>query len=144
MAEEKEKDVTPQIEENVAEEAPKKGNKELFYESIRTNFPDVELGDDDEENYGKANELFGRIKKESDENRSKANKFQDALDADPAAAAAFMSFMEGTPLPTALRKYYDDDELTMKEGDEGYEDYKKAYDDRKAERQAAKERADAF
>ncbi len=144
MAEEKEKDVAPQIDENAAEEAPKKGNKELFYESIRTNFPDVELGDDDEENYGKANELFGRIKKESDENRSKANKFQDALDADPAAAAAFMSFMEGTPLPTALRKYYDDDELSMKEGDEGYEEYKKAYDDRKAERQAAKERADAF
>lgn len=154
MAEEKEKDIAPQIEDNnkdprkdednILLDTPKKGNKELFYESIRTNFPDVELGDDDEENYGKANELFGRIKKESDENRSKANKFQDALDADPAAAAAFMSFMEGTPLPTALRKYYDDDELTMKEGDEGYEDYKKAYDDRKAERQAAKERADAF
>lgn len=136
--------LNPLPQEAAAEEAPKKGNKELFYESIRTNFPDVEFGDDDDENYGKVNEVFGRMKKENEENKTKAGRFQAALDEDPAAAAAFMSFMEGTPLPTALRKYYDDEELTMKEEDEGYADYKKAYDERRAESKAAKERAEAF
>jgi hypothetical protein len=56
----------------------------------------------------------------------------DKMEADPKAAAALAEFMEGKPLPVALRKYFDDEELSMSEGDEKYEDYLKAVNERVA------------
>jgi len=49
---------------------------------------------------------------------------------DPKAAAALAEFLHGAPLPASLRKYFDEEELSAKEGDEGYEEYLAAIKER--------------
>lgn len=104
---------------------------ERWKEGVRKKNPNRAFENEDEyyqasmEGYDAEHE---RVKSMTAANKSLA----DRMEADPKAAAAMAEFFEGKPLPVALRKYFDDEELTMGEDDPGYKDYLDAVKERVA------------
>ena len=54
---------------------------------------------------------------------------------DPEEVAILLDYMEGMPLIAAIRKHKGDEALTIKEGDEGWEEYQRVGEERKANRE---------
>lgn len=102
---------------------------ERWKAGIRSKHPDRSFESDDDfyqasmEGYDAEHE---KVKAMTQANKSLADK----MASDPKAAAALAEFMEGKPLPVALKKYFTDEELSMAEGEEGYEDYLQAVKER--------------
>lgn len=102
---------------------------ERWKAGIRSKHPDRSFENDDDfyqasmEGYDAEHE---KVKSMAQANKSLADK----MASDPKAAAALAEFMEGKPLPVALKKYFTDEELSMAEGEEGYEDYLQAVKER--------------
>lgn len=122
-----------EVADPVVEEAPKeKGPRDFFYERIRTNFPEGKYDEDEDEYYRNANQLMEDSENSLNAIRENNEKLYRRLESDPAAAAALAEFIDGKPLPVALASYFSPEELSAQEGDEYYEDYRKAIDERSA------------
>lgn len=119
------------------QETPSKSARELYYERIKANFPDKQFGDDDEI-YGAALEYTDGIEGKLNKIQSGNDELAEKMMKDPKVAAAFMDFISGKPLPAALNRYFSEDEMKMKEGDEGWEDYLEAEKQRLADYEASK------
>lgn len=119
-------------------QAPGKTPRELFYERIRTSVPDGKYDDDEEEYFRHGGELLDRLdkaetgsKKYEEITEKLMRRYQD----DPEEVAILLDYMEGTPLIDAIVKHKGEEALTMKEGMEGWDSYKKAVADRKSDRE---------
>lgn len=107
-------------------------------EGIKKKYSDREFATDDD--YYEASMSGYDQEHEAVKSMRASNKtLADKMEADPKAAAALAEFMEGKPLPVALRKYFDDEELAMNEGDEGYEQYMEAVKERVARTESNKQ-----
>lgn len=129
-------DETAKIEESAEE--PKKDERaprEVFFERIRTNAPDGNFDADEEEYYRKAMSMLDEAEVGSKKYKGLTEKLTRRYQEDPEEVAILMDYLEGTPLLDAIVKYKGEEALTMKEGDEGWDSYKKAVEDRKTERQ---------
>lgn len=108
--------------------------KEVFFERIRTGFPDGNF-DDEQEYYRRAMEMM----ESAEAGNKKYNDFTDKLmrryKDDPEEVAILMDYVEGMPLIEAIIKHKGEEALTMKEGDEGWEGYQQAVQSRKADRE---------
>lgn len=124
-------DTTKETEAPAQEEVTvERGPKELFYERVRTNFPEGKYDEDEDEYFRNAMQMLDDNDNALNMVRDNNDKLFKRLESDPAAAAALAEFIEGTPLPVALRRYFTDEELSAQEGDDYFESYKKAGEER--------------
>lgn len=121
-------EVTETLEETPTEKKP----RELFYERVRTNFPEGKYDEDEDEYFRNAMQMFDDSDNAMNVVRENNEKLFKRLESDPSAAAALAEFIDGTPLPVALRRYFTDEELSAQEGDDYFESYKKAGEERDA------------
>ena len=105
--------------ETPMEETPKT-SQQIFITNLKSKYPDTENEDD---LYKKSMEGYDadheRLKNIIASNKDVSSRLMN----DPQAGAAFHDYLNGTPLPVALRKYFFDEELNMKEGEDGYEEF---------------------
>lgn len=109
--------------------------KDLFYERIRTNIPDGKYDEDEQEYFRRAGELFDKYESDSKKYNDMNQKWMRLYEADPELCVAILDSMDGVPFLDAFVKYKGEEALTMREGMEGWDSYKKAVEDRKADRQ---------
>jgi hypothetical protein len=118
--------------------------RELFYERIRTSRPDAKYDDDEEEYFRQASAALDEHEKKSGEYDSMTQKLMSRFNSNPDEAEAFLDYLDGAPLPAAIRRRMGDEALSMKEGDEGWDEYVKAGEDRKAQHEESRKALDAF
>lgn len=128
--------VTVKETEVNAAPAPKT-KRETMLENLRAQYPDVE---DEDELYGKAMEGYDadheRLKKTDADNAEVFAKLSE----DPQIGGFVADLISGDPIQVALAKNFDDDELSLREGDEGWDSYLAAREQRKADRKAMADR----
>lgn len=116
-------------------EATERQPRDVFYERIRTNAPDGKYDDDEQEYYRQAMTLFDSAEEGNKKYKGMTEKLMRRYQEDPEEIAILMDYLEGMPLIDAIVKNKGEEALTMHEGDEGWDSYKQAVDDRKAQRQ---------
>lgn len=121
--------------ENKGENAPERAPKEIFYERIRASRPDAKYDDDEQEVYRQAGSLFDELETGSKSYKDLSAKLAARFNENPEEATAFLDYLEGMPLVAAIRKNMGDEALTMQEGAEGWDEYQKAGEERKANRE---------
>ena len=104
---------------------------EVLYERIRTSRPDGKYDDDDEEYARQAMEIMDELEGKGKSYDELTQKLMSRFNTNPDEAGAFLDFLDGMSLPTAIRKNMGDEALTMKEGDEGWDEYVKTGEERK-------------
>lgn len=124
-----------QVQEPAAERKP----SELLYERIRTSRPDAKYDEDEEEYSRQAMSMLDEYESKAGQFDQMSEKMSARFNKNPDEAEAFLAFLDGASLPSAIRRYMGDEALTMKEGDEGWEEYQKAGKER--EEQFASNRA---
>ena len=124
-----------QVQEPAAERKP----RELLYERIRTSRPDAKYDEDEEEYSRQAMSMLDEYEGKAGQFDQMSEKMSARFNKNPEEAEAFLAYLDGASLPSAIRRYMGDEALTMKEGDEGWDEYQKAGKER--EEQFASNRA---
>lgn len=125
--------VTPRDENGapVTEPMP----RDVFFERIRAGVPDGKYDEDEQEYYRHAIEMLDKAEDGSKKYNGMTEKMMRRYQEDPEEVAILLDYMEGMPLLAAIRKHKGDEALTIKEGDEGWEEYQKVGEQRKADRE---------
>jgi hypothetical protein len=124
-----------QVQEPAAERKP----RELLYERIRTSRPDAKYDEDEEEYSRQAMSMLDELEGKAGQFDQMSEKMSARFNKNPEEAEAFLAYLDGASLPSAIRRHMGDEALIMKEGDEGWEEYQKAGKER--EEQFASNRA---
>ena len=102
--------------------------REKFYSRMRERYPEEDFSDE-MSYYAKEmadyDDLDSRYK-DASLREDMLNKF---FDSNPKMAAVLSEVESGKPFPAAMKRYYSDEELSMNEGDEGWDEYLKAEED---------------
>lgn len=131
---------TGSVEEGqVQEPAPERKPRELLYERIRTSRPDAKYDEDEEEYSRQAMSILDDLEGRAGQYDKMSEKMSARFNQNPEEAEAFLAYLDGASLPSAIRRYMGDEALVMKEGDEGWDEYQKAGKER--EEQFASNRA---
>lgn len=131
---------TSSVEEGqVQEPAPERKPRELLYERIRTSRPDAKYDEDEEEYSRQAMSILDDLEGRAGQYDKMSEKMSARFNQNPEEAEAFLAYLDGASLPSAIRRYMGDEALVMKEGDEGWDEYQKAGKER--EEQFASNRA---
>lgn len=109
--------------------------RDVFYERIRTNVPDGKFDEDEQEYFRHALSMLDQAEEGSKKYKGMTEKMMRRYQEDPEEVAILLDYMEGMPLLAAIRKHKGEEALTIKEGDEGWEEYQKAGEARKANRE---------
>lgn len=109
--------------------------RDVFYERIRTNVPDGKFDEDEQEYFRHALSMLDQAEEGSKKYKGMTEKMMRRYQEDPEEVAILLDYMEGMPLLAAIRKHKGEEALTIKEGDEGWEEYQKAGETRKANRE---------
>ena len=118
-----------------ANASAEKSPREIIFERIRASRPDGKYDEDEEEYYRNGVDWLDELEKASKGYKDLSEKLAARFNENPEEATAFMDYLEGMPLVAAIRKNMGDEALTMQEGDEGWEEYQKAGETRKADRE---------
>lgn len=141
MNEEKELNVTENQEvmqgaQNVAEEKEPTA-REKFYSRLKERYPEEDFSDE-MSYYSKEMEDYDALDKRYQDIADREVLLNDFFDKNPKMAAVLSDVEQNIPFPAAMKRYYSDEELSMNEGDEGWdaylqaeEDYRKSMEDRK-------------
>lgn len=114
--------------------ADEKKPRDLFYERIRTNFPDGKYDEDEEEYYKNALSSMDALEKDSKSFKDLTEKLTKRLNQDPAEAEVFLDWLDGVDLLTATARHKGPEALQIPaEGTPEYDDWKKAGDERRKE-----------
>lgn len=124
-------------------ESPK--SRDLFFERIRTNFPDSNYDEDEDGYYRDALTRMDGLEKDSALYKSLMEKLNNRLGADPQDAEVFLDWLDGAPIIEAYARHADPDSLSIpKEGTEEYDGWKKAGDERRQELAKMKAQLDEY
>lgn len=121
--------------ENKPAEPAEKTPKELVYERVRTSRPDGKYDEDEQEIYRQLTAMLDEAEDGNNKYKGLTDKMMRRYKDDPEEVAILLDYMEGMPLLAAIRKHKGDEGLTIKEGDEGWEEYQAAGEKRKADRE---------
>ena len=132
-------DVPPTGEGQTQEPAVEPKPREMLYERIRTSRPEANYDEDEEEYSRQAMAMLDEYEGKAGRYDEMSEKMSARFNKSPEEAEAFLAYLDGAPLTSAIRRYMGDEALSMKEGDEGWEDYQRAGKER--EEQFASHRA---
>lgn len=118
-------------EQKPAEKLP----REILFERVRTSRPDAKYDEDEEEVYRQLTAMLDEAEEGNGKYKGLTEKMMRRYKDDPEEVAALLDYMEGMPLVAAIRKHKGDEALTLQEGDEGWDEYQKAGEARKADRE---------
>lgn len=118
--------------------------RELFYERIRTSRPEANYDDDEEEYARQAMGMLDELEKKSGAYDDMSQKLMSRFNQNPEEAEAWLDYLDGTSLPAAIRRHMGDDALSVKEGDDGWEEYVQAGKDREAQHSKNREVLEMF
>lgn len=119
--------------------------RDLFYERIRTNFPDGKYEEDEEEVYRNANSRFDELEKDSKQLKDLTAKLNTRLGADPQEAEVMLDWLDGVDIRTAVARHMGAEALVApEEGSEEYEAFSKAGEARKKELADMKAKVDEY
>jgi hypothetical protein len=130
-----EKTLTVETPANTAERTP----REMLYERIRTTRPSDKYDNDEEEYSRQAMSMLDDLEGKAGQYDEMSKKLSGRFNQNPEEASAFLAYLDGASLPSAIRRYMGDDALMVKEGDAGWDEYQKAGKER--EEQFASNRA---
>lgn len=116
-------------------ETKEKTPQEIIFERVRTSRPDGKYDDDEQEVYRQLTAMLDEAEEGNGKYKGLTEKLMRRYQEDPEEVAALLDYMEGMPLLAAVRKHKGDEALTIKEGDEGWDEYQKAGEQRKADRE---------
>lgn len=134
---------TPATE--TAEAAPaERKPRELLYERIRTSRPDANYDEDEEEYARQAMGMLDELSKKSSDYDKMSEKLISRFNQNPDEAEAWLAYLDGASLPSAIRRYMGDEALSVKEGDDGWEEYVQAGKDREAQHAKNREALDTY
>ena len=147
-------EATPQSEE-VKEQvaAPADGEaaatepkpRDLFYERIRTNYPEGKYDENEDEYYTNALSRMDALEKDSKMLKDLSAKLNARLGADPQEAEVMLDWLDGVDIRTAIARHMGAEALTApEEGSEEYENWKKAGDERRKELDDMKAKVDEY
>ena len=117
------------------EQKQEKTPQEVIFERVRTNRPDAKYDEDEQEIYRQLASMLDEAEEGNGKYKGLTEKLMRRYKDNPEEVAALLAYMEGKPLIEAIVENMGEEALTMKEGDEGYEDYKKAVEKRKSDRE---------
>lgn len=123
--------------------APK--SRDLFFERIRTNFPDGKYDEDEEEYYRNAMTGMDALEKDSKSLKELTEKLNARLGQDPEEAEIVLDWLDGADIRTAITRHKGAEALVApEEGSEEYDNWKKAGDERKEELAKMKAQLDEY
>lgn len=131
-----------EMPEDMGEEAPEESPMDKFRNRIRTARPDANYDDDDNEYYNQGNDYLDEVEEGAGRYKVLSEKLMRRFEQDPYEAQAIMDYLDGEPLVSAIRKNMGDEALQVQEGDEGWDEYQKAGEDRSAKLKAQKDLID--
>lgn len=118
--------------------------REVLVERIRTIRPDakVEEGEDAFANHilSILDEYGGKASAHDD----MTQKLMTQFNRDPEEAEAFLEYLDGVPFAVAMRRHKGDEIFSVKEGDEGWEEYVNAGKEREAQHAKNREALETF
>ena len=124
----------PEAIEAPAAEATEQGPRDLFFERIRTNFPEGKYDEDEEEYYRNANSRFDELERDSKSFHELSDKLMKRLGNDPEEAEIVLDWLDGADIRTASTRHKGAEALVApEEGAEGYEEWKAAGEARRKE-----------
>lgn len=107
--------------------------RDVFLKRIRESRPDGKYDEDEQEVFRQAGSFIDELEARGKKGERLEEKLKRRFEEDPDEAQALLDYLDGMPLAAAIRKYKGDDAFTLSEGDEGYEEYKKAGEERASE-----------
>lgn len=133
------------VEAEVEEAAAEPKSRDLFYERIRTNFPDSNYDEDEDGYYRDALSRMDALEKDSKTLKDLTSKLETRLGADPQEAEVMLDWLDGVDIRTAIARHMGAEALSApEEGSEEYESWKKAGDDRRKELDDMKAKVDEY
>jgi len=118
------KEVTTPAETTAATVTP--SANEVWMEKVKAKNPGRDYESNPDEVYNASMEGYDAEHEKVKSMMASNKAIGERMMQDPKAAAALAEFMDGKPLPAALKKYFSDEELAMSEGEAGYEEYLEA------------------
>ena len=109
--------------------------RDVFIERIRATRPEGKYDEDEQELYRQAGSVLDEFEANNNKYKELSEKLASRFNSNPDEAQVLIAYLEGEPLLASIRKYMGDEALTMKEGDEGWDEYLKAGEERKADRE---------
>lgn len=131
----------PEVADNATEQAAlrdengqplAKGPREVLYERIRTSRPDGNYDDDEEEYFRQASDIIDALEGDSKRYKDLKEQLANRFNENPEEANVLLDYLEGMPLLASIRKNMGDEALSIKEGDDGWDEYQKAGEERQA------------
>lgn len=120
-------------------------SRDLFYERIRTNFPDANYEEDEDGYYRDALTRMDALEKDSKTLGDLTNKLNSRLGSNPQEAEVMLDWLDGVDIRTAITRHMGADALTApEEGSDEYENWNKANEDRKKELSDMKAKVDEY
>jgi hypothetical protein len=120
--------------EQAAEAATEPKPRDLFYERIRTNFPEGKYEEDEEEYFRNANSRYDELEKDSKTLKEIIGKFNKFVGDDPQKAEFALDIMDGVDPRVSFARHYGLDKMVPpEEGSEEYEAWNEALEARKKE-----------
>lgn len=132
------------VAEAAPEEAPK-APRDLFYERIRTNFPDANYDEDEAEYYSHALSHMDVLENDSKTLKTLTEKLNARLGEDPDEASIMLDWLDGVDIRTAIVRHKGEEALAVpSEDSDEYANWKQAGEDRKAELAKMKAQVDEY
>ena len=116
----------------------------MLYERIRTSRPNANYDEDEEEYARQAMGMLDELDRKSSDYDKMSEKLTSRFNQNPEEAEAWLAYLDGASLPAAIRRFMGDEALSMKEGDDGWEEYVQAGKDREAQHAKNREALDAY
>lgn len=119
-------------EVQTTEEVTPKSGREVVVERLRTRYPDESFDEIDDDNlYSRLDGMIGEIDGELSNLKENNQKTYGFLMENPKLGAFLSDIRDGEHPIVALNRYFDEGELAIKEGDEMYNAWKAAGDERR-------------
>lgn len=148
-----EKNEMPEVQEDVQATVETQENegvsterkpREVLVERIRTIRPDANLEEGEDAFANHILSILDEYGGKASAHDDMTQKLMTQFNRDPEEAEAFLEYLDGVPFAVAMRRHKGDEIFSVKEGDEGWEEYVNAGKEREAQHAKNREALETF